>query len=91
MCHCEVRFAHISTTLFLIISNKYPRIIDSDHADRRPAPQMISYIVKYGEVWFDFPFQSNLNVALAFIFLPSILNAFKWYRRSQDQSFDGWF
>jgi hypothetical protein len=52
---------------------------------------MISYIVKYGEVWFDFPFQSDLNVALAFIFLPSMLNAFKWYKRSQDPSFDGWF
>jgi hypothetical protein len=47
--------------------------------------------VKYGEVWFDFPFQSELDVALAFIFLPTMLNAFKWFKRSQDASFDGWF
>ena len=52
---------------------------------------IFSYVVKYGEVWFDFPFQSELDVALAFIFLPSMLNAFKWYKRSQDPSFDGWF
>lgn len=51
----------------------------------------ISYVLKCGEVWFDFPFQSELDVALAFIFLPSMLNAFKWYKRSQDPSFDGWF
>ncbi|KAL7529061.1 hypothetical protein ACHAXR_002773 [Thalassiosira sp. AJA248-18] len=50
-----------------------------------------SYVVKYGEVWFDFPFQHELNVALAFIFIPSLLNAFKWYKRSQDPTFEGWF
>lgn len=50
-----------------------------------------SYVVKYGEVWFDFPFEPELNVALAFIFLPSLLNAFKWYKRSLDPSFEGWF
>jgi hypothetical protein len=50
-----------------------------------------SYVVKYGEVWFDFPFESELNVALAFIVVPSLLNAFKWYKRSQDPTFEGWF
>lgn len=50
-----------------------------------------SYVVKYGEVWFDFPFESNLSVALLFIFLPTLLNAFKWYKRSSDPSFEGWF
>ncbi len=50
-----------------------------------------SYVVKYGELWFDFPFESELSVALAFIFIPSILNAFKWYKRSQDPKFEGWF
>lgn len=50
-----------------------------------------SYAVKYGEVWFDFPFESELYVALAFIFVPSLLNAFKWYKRSQDSTFEGWF
>jgi hypothetical protein len=64
--------------------------------DRRaPLPvfcvAMVSYGVKYGEVWFDFPFQPELDVALAFIFLPTMLNAFKWYKRSQGTSFDGWF
>ena len=50
-----------------------------------------SYVVKYGEVFFDFPFESELSVALAFIFIPSMLNAFKWYKRSKDPSFEGWF
>eukprot|EP00956_Cyclotella_meneghiniana_P006192 scaffold8100_cov66-Cyclotella_meneghiniana.AAC.1 len=50
-----------------------------------------SYIVKYGEVWFDFPFESELNIALAIIILPSLLNGFKWYKRSQDPTFEGWF
>ncbi|KAL3777339.1 hypothetical protein HJC23_010141 [Cyclotella cryptica] len=50
-----------------------------------------SYIVKYGEVWFDFPFESELDVALAFIVVPSLLNAFKWNKRSQDPTFEGWF
>ena len=52
---------------------------------------MASYIVKYGEVWFDFPFESALNIALAIIILPSLLNGFKWYKRSQDPTFEGWF
>ena len=52
---------------------------------------MASYIVKYGEVWFDFPFESELNIALAIIILPSLLNGFKWYKRSQDPTFEGWF
>lgn len=50
-----------------------------------------SYIVKYGEVWFNFPFEAELDVALAFIFIPSLLNGFKWYKRSQDPTFEGWF
>ena len=50
-----------------------------------------SYVAKYGEVWFDFPFESELGLALAFIFLPTLLNAFKWYKRSQDPTFEGWF
>ena len=50
-----------------------------------------SYAVKYGEVWFDFPYEAELNVALSFIFVPSLLNGFKWYKRSQDPTFEGWF
>ena len=52
---------------------------------------LASYVVKYGEVWFDFPFESELNISLAFIFVPSLLNVFKWYKRSQDPTFEGWF
>lgn len=50
-----------------------------------------SYAIKYGEVWFDFPFEGGLGLSLAFIFVPSLLNAYKWYRRGQDPTFDGWF
>jgi hypothetical protein len=52
---------------------------------------LASYLVKYGEIWFNFPFEAELNVALAFIFIPSMLNGFKWYKRSQDPTFEGWF
>lgn len=50
-----------------------------------------SYIVKYGELWFDFPFQGELYVSLSFIAIPSLLNMLKWWKRSQDPKFDGWF
>jgi hypothetical protein len=50
-----------------------------------------SYVVKYGELWLDFPFESELYVSLAIIFIPSLLNSFKWWKRSQDPTFDGWF
>ncbi|KAL7493948.1 hypothetical protein ACHAWT_003706 [Skeletonema menzelii] len=50
-----------------------------------------SYLVKYGELWLDFPFESELYLSLAFIFIPSLLNSFKWWKRSQDPTFDGWF
>jgi hypothetical protein len=73
-------------------------LIDSNNQPRQSSRlsfcvlrrNILSYVVKYGEVWFDFPFQSELDVALTFIFLPTMLNAFKWYKRSQDASFDGW-
>jgi len=50
-----------------------------------------SYIVKYGEILFDFPFESNIVLSLLVILVPTILNAFKWYKRSQDPTFEGWF
>ena len=50
-----------------------------------------SYALKYGETFFSFPFDANVYVALAFVGIPSGLNAFKWYKRSQDPSFEGWF
>ncbi|KAG7360359.1 DUF3593 domain containing protein [Nitzschia inconspicua] len=50
-----------------------------------------SYIIKYGELAFDFPFDANVYAGLAFIVIPSSLNAYKWYRRGKDPSFEGWF
>jgi len=50
-----------------------------------------SYLLKYGELLFDFPFDANISLGFAFIAVPSILNALKWYKRSQDPSFEGWF
>ena len=50
-----------------------------------------SYALKYGELWFPQPFEANVYLGLAFIFIPSMLNAYKWNRRSQDPDFEGWF
>lgn len=50
-----------------------------------------SYAIKYGEIFFGFPFTANLDAGLAFIIVPSLLNAYKWYRRGQDPTFEGWF
>ena len=50
-----------------------------------------SYAIKYGELFFDFPFDANLFLGLSIILIPSLLNAFKWYKRSLDPSFEGWF
>jgi Protein of unknown function (DUF3593)/Protein of unknown function (DUF2499) len=50
-----------------------------------------SYVIKYGEIFFDFPFEADVFVGFGFILIPSSLNAYKWYRRSQDPTFDGWF
>jgi hypothetical protein len=50
-----------------------------------------SYAIKYGETFFNFPYEANVVLGLAFIGGPSGLNAFKWYKRSQDPTFEGWF
>ncbi|GAX23799.1 hypothetical protein FisN_12Hh381 [Fistulifera solaris] len=50
-----------------------------------------SYAIKYGETFFDFPYESNLLLSLSFIIIPSLLNSYKWKKRSEDFSFDGWF
>ena len=50
-----------------------------------------SYVVKYGEAFFLFPNDANVYLGLSVIAIPSFLNAFKWYKRSQDPSFEGWF
>jgi len=50
-----------------------------------------SYVIKYGETFFTFPYEANVYLGLSVIAVPSALNAFKWYKRSQDPSFEGWF
>jgi hypothetical protein len=50
-----------------------------------------SYVLKYGETWVDFPLDANVYAGLAFILVPSLLNAYKWSQRSNDPSFKGWF
>lgn len=50
-----------------------------------------SYAIKYGEVYFQFPFEANPLLGFAVIGVPSALNAYKWYKRSQDPTFEGWF
>lgn len=50
-----------------------------------------SYAVKYGEIAFDFPFEANAFWGFTFILVPSALNAFKWWKRSRDPTFEGWF
>jgi Protein of unknown function (DUF2499) len=50
-----------------------------------------SYGVKYGATFFDFPYDANVFLALGVVLIPSMLNAFKWYKRGQDPTFEGWF
>lgn len=50
-----------------------------------------SYAIKYGELLFQFPIDASVYLSMTIILLPSLLNAFKWYKRSQDPSFEGWF
>jgi hypothetical protein len=49
-----------------------------------------SYVLKYGETWVDFPLDASVYAGLAFILVPSLLNAYKWSQRSKDPSFEGW-
>ena len=49
-----------------------------------------SYVIKYGETFFDFPYEAQLYVGLSLVLVPSLLNALKWYKRSQDATFKGW-
>ena len=50
-----------------------------------------SYAIKYGETWFSAPYDADLIAALSFIGIASSLNAYKWYQRSQNPSFNSWF
>ena len=46
-----------------------------------------SYAIKYGEVFFDFPYDANVLLGLAVVAVPSALNAYKWYKRGLDPTF----
>mmetsp|Transcript_2989 Transcript_2989/g.4508 ORF Transcript_2989/g.4508 Transcript_2989/m.4508 type:complete len:514 (-) Transcript_2989:86-1627(-) len=51
-----------------------------------------SYVIKYAELQVDlFTSSSSLTLGFLFVFIPSALNAFKWYKRSRDPTFEGWF
>lgn len=50
-----------------------------------------SYVIKYGELWLPQPFDANVHLGLSVVLIPSLLNAYKWYRRGKDPSFEGWF
>jgi hypothetical protein len=52
---------------------------------------IFSYLIKYGEPFFDFPYEASIPLSISMILIPSLLNAYKWNRRSQDSSFEGWF
>ena len=52
---------------------------------------LFSYLIKYGETFFDFPYEANVFVAIALIAFPTALNCYKWNRRSRDPTFEGWF
>mmetsp|Transcript_45106 Transcript_45106/g.143655 ORF Transcript_45106/g.143655 Transcript_45106/m.143655 type:complete len:179 (-) Transcript_45106:1230-1766(-) len=48
-----------------------------------------AYLVKYGSLLVDFPFEPSVGLALAIIFIPTGLNVLKWWRRSQGKD-DSW-
>jgi hypothetical protein len=41
-----------------------------------------AYAIKYGSLLLDAPFEADLNLALAIIFVPTGLNIAKWLSRS---------
>lgn len=50
-----------------------------------------SYVIKYGELFFGTFFEANLYIGFSFILIPTLLNCLKWYKRSSDPTFEGWF
>jgi hypothetical protein len=52
---------------------------------------VVSYGIKYGETFFDFPYEADTYLGFTFVLVPSTLNAFKWWKRSRDPTFEGWF
>ena len=52
---------------------------------------LFSYLIKYGELFFQFPYEDSAFLGIAFIVVPTALNAYKWNQRSKDPTFEGWF
>lgn len=48
---------------------------------------LLSLLVKYGELGFDFPFEASSLVASAFVVVPTLANINKWWGRSRDVSY----
>ncbi|KAJ1414902.1 hypothetical protein B484DRAFT_335101 [Ochromonadaceae sp. CCMP2298] len=46
---------------------------------------LVALIVKYGELFVDFPFDPTVPLALAFVLAPTGINVLKWGSRSTDQ------
>ena len=44
---------------------------------------LVAFVVKYGELFFDAPFQAKPEDALALIIIPTLFNVFKWTARSR--------
>lgn len=45
---------------------------------------VVAFVVKYGELFFDTPFNAQPQDALALIFIPTLFNIGKWASRSRD-------
>lgn len=43
-------------------------------------------LVKWGELFFDFPFEPSYATAMTLILAPTVFNAYKWAERSRDPS-----
>lgn len=48
-----------------------------------------SYAIKYGETFFDFPFVADLGLSVTIITIPSLLNSYRWDKRSKDPNVEG--
>lgn len=47
---------------------------------------LVAVVVKYGELFFDVPFEARTGDALAIIFIPTLLNVLKWGSRSMQSA-----
>ena len=47
---------------------------------------LVAFVVKYGELFFDAPFNPKPEDALALIIIPTLFNIGKWATRSNEQT-----